>query len=107
MSMIPSLSAFRFGASTASTLDTGTDAAAKAKQKGDAAESAFLTEAKKTPAERIREQILKKLELTEEDLAKMDDTQRKAVEDQIKQEILKQVQANGKAQTGVLADVTA
>lgn len=107
MSMIPSLSAFRFGASTVTSTDTSSDTASKAKKKGAAAEADFLTEAKKTPAERIREQILKKLDLTEDDLAKMDDTQRKAVEDQIKQEIVKQVQANGKAQTGVLADVTA
>jgi threonine dehydrogenase-like Zn-dependent dehydrogenase len=105
--MIPSLSAFRFGASTVTSTDTSSDTASKAKKKGAAAEADFLTEAKKTPAERIREQILKKLDLTEDDLAKMDDTQRKAVEDQIKQEIVKQVQANGKAQTGVLADVTA
>jgi TPP-dependent pyruvate/acetoin dehydrogenase alpha subunit len=102
------LSALRFGASTASTATTATtDSAAKAKQAGDAAESAFLEESKKTPADRIREQVLKQMNLTEQDLAKMDDKTRSAVEESIRQEILRQAQANGKTQTGVLADVTA
>lgn len=107
MSMIPSISAFRFGASTATSTDTNADAIAKAKQKGASAEAAFLTEAQKTPAERIREQILKQMDLTEEDLSKMDDKQRAAVEDEIKKKMLEMAQQNGKQQVGVLADITA
>ena len=46
---------------------------------------------KKTPSERLREQILKSLGLTEEDLESMTPEERKAVETQIAQMIKNQI----------------
>jgi TPP-dependent pyruvate/acetoin dehydrogenase alpha subunit len=97
------LSAVRFGATTAET-DTSKSAA---KAAATETEDAFLTEAKKTPGERIREQILKKMGMSEDDLARLDDTARTAVEEAIKQEILRQARQSGSAAAGFLADVTA
>lgn len=103
--MSMSISAFRLGGITAP--QTGDTSETRAKAKGDSAEASFLTEAKKTPAERIREQILKQMDMTEEDLAKLDDKARAAVEDEIKQKMLQMAQQNGKKEVGVIADITA
>lgn len=47
-------------------------------------EDQFLAEAHKTPAQRMREQILKALGITEEQLAQMPPEQRQAMEQRIK-----------------------
>lgn len=47
------------------------------------AEELFLEEARKSPAERMREQVLEALGLTEDDLASMAPEERAAVEQQI------------------------
>lgn len=44
----------------------------------------FLEEARKSPMERMREQILEQLGITEEDLAQMSPEERRATEDQIR-----------------------
>lgn len=44
----------------------------------------FLEEAQKSPMERMREQILEQLGITEEDLAQMSPEERRATEDQIR-----------------------
>jgi hypothetical protein len=71
------------------------------------AEEAFLKEAHKTPAQRIRDAILKKLGITEDQLAKMDPAERNAIEKEIAREIAEQVKANtstGK-KTGFFTDI--
>lgn len=45
----------------------------------------FLEEAQKSPMERMREQILEELGLTEEDLAQMSPDERRATEDKIRE----------------------
>lgn len=47
----------------------------------------FLAEAQKTPMERMREQILEELGLTEESLAQMSPEERRVAEDKIRQMI--------------------
>lgn len=49
------------------------------------AEELFLEEARKSPIERMREQILEQLGLSEADLADMPPDERRAVEDQIRE----------------------
>lgn len=51
------------------------------------AEEAFLKEAQKTPMQRMREQVLDALGMTEEQLAQMSPEERRAAEDQIRQMI--------------------
>jgi hypothetical protein len=69
------------------------DAAAKAQADAEAAtkpktaEEQFLDYAQKSPAERMRDDILKSLGLTEDDLAKMSPEERAAVEEKIKKMI--------------------
>lgn len=50
-------------------------------------EELFLKEAQKTPMQRMREQVLDSLGLTEEQLAQMSPEERRAAEDQIRQMI--------------------
>lgn len=54
--------------------------------------SQFMDYMKKTPAERLREEILKKLGLTEDDLKSMPPEEREAVEQTIAQEIKRALQ---------------
>lgn len=103
--MSMSISAFRFGAITAPKTD---DSKAKETQaRAEATETAFLTEAKKSPAERMRERILKEMNLTEEDLAKMDAKEREVVEDSIAKKMREMAEAaREEKKPGLLADVT-
>lgn len=47
----------------------------------------FLEEARKSPIERMREQILEELGLTEDSLAQLPPEERRAIEDQIREKI--------------------
>jgi TPP-dependent pyruvate/acetoin dehydrogenase alpha subunit len=67
-------------------------------------EAEFLKEAKKTPAERMHEAMLKKLGLTEEQFQALDPETKAAVEESIREEIAKQAKQTG--DTGVLADLS-
>ena len=68
-------------------------------------EAAFLEEAHKTPAQRIRDAILTKLGITEQQLAAMDPAERQAIEKQIAKEIAEQVKANAGKTSGFFTDL--
>jgi hypothetical protein len=74
---------------------------------GESVETQFLKLAKQTPIERMRSAILKKMDLTEEDLQAMDPKTRAEIEKTIREEIAKQMQANGDKSAGLLTDLTA
>lgn len=69
-----------------------------------AVEDAFLKEAHKTPAQRMRDAVLKKMGLTEEALAAMDPKTRSEVEKTIAEEIKRQIEANGNKDPGQITD---
>lgn len=85
------------------------DATAMGRNSGAAgAVDDFLQLAKKTPAQRMRDAILKSMGLSESDLKTMSPEKRKAVEETIRQKIqeaAEQAAKNGK--TGLVTDVTA
>jgi len=96
------------GASGASA-PAAPDASAAGRNSGAAsAVSDFLSYAKETPAQRMRDAILKSMGLSEQDLQNMSPEKRKAVEDAIAQKIKDAAeQAAQKGKTGLVADVTA
>lgn len=60
------------------------------------AEELFLEEARKHPMERLREQILEQLGITEEELAQLPPEEKRGMEDQIRKLIEEKIrQANG------------
>ena len=74
--------------------------------KKSSVEADFLKYAKMTPFDRMRAGILKSMNLTEDDLAKMSPDQRKAVEEKIRDAIEKQLEKQGQ-KTGSLVDLSA
>jgi hypothetical protein len=88
---------------------TTTDASAASRNSGASkAVSDFLAYANETPAQRMRDAILKSMGLTEDDLKRMSPEQRKAVEDTIREKIKNAAEeAAKKGKTGLVADVTA
>lgn len=85
------------------------DASAAARNSGAGkAVSDFLAYANETPAQRMREAILKSMGLSEEDLKSMSPEKRKAVEETIQQRIKQAMEeAAAKGKKGIVADVTA
>ncbi len=81
--------------STASTASKSSNAIAE-----------FLEYQKMSPEEKLRDAILKKLDMTEEELAALPPEERAKVEEQIK-EMMKQEIENNMAQKGVLVDLSA
>ncbi len=77
----------------------------------DAASAAqwFTNYMNETPAQHMRDSILKSLGLTQDDLDKMSPEKRKAVEDEIAKKLKDQAlqQTDNKKKPGVLVDVTA
>jgi len=69
-------------------------------------EQKFLTEMRKSPAQRIREQWLKAHNLTEDDLADKSPEERKAIEYTIAEEIKKKVTGDSDRR-GAMLDVSA
>jgi ABC-type transporter MlaC component len=67
----------------------------------------FLAYAKMTPAQRLHEQMLAKLGLTEEQFKAMSPADQQKIEDKIKDMIKKQFGDSGDAQTGLITDKTA
>jgi hypothetical protein len=66
----------------------------------------FLNYAKMSPAERMREEILKSLGMTEQQFEKLSPTQQQAVNQKIQQIMLQQLQQNA-GKTGQLVNVSA
>jgi hypothetical protein len=85
-------------------------ALAATQQNEQTAEQKFLDYAKKSPAEKIRDALLKSVGVTEEDLQKMTPEQRKDVEqkiaDKIKEAMQKQTE-KGESTKGFFADISA
>lgn len=71
------------------------------------AKEAFLEYARMTPAERLRDSILKSLDLTEDDLKRMTVDERLQVEEQIKEMIKQKVEEDGGERTGAIVDLKA
>lgn len=88
---------------TPSTLDAG-------KPVEKSAEEKFLDYAKKSPAEKIRDALLKSIGVTEEEFAQMSPEQRKEVEqkiaDKIKDAMQKQT-SKGESTSGFFTDIKA
>jgi hypothetical protein len=102
---LPSTAGLSGPAGSPSTPDTS--AAARNSGAGSAV-SDFLDYANKTPAQRMRDAILKSMNLSEDDLKSMSPEKRKAVEDAIAQRIKQAAEdAAKKGKTGIVADVTA
>ena len=97
------------GASGAAASPAVADASAATRNSGaGSAVSDFLDYAKETPAQRMRDAILKSMGLSEEDLKSMSPEKRKAVEETIRQRIKEAAEdAAKKGKTGLVADVTA
>jgi len=93
----------------ASAPPTTTDASAAARNSGaGSAVTDFLNYAKESPAQRMRDAILKSMGLSENDLKSMSPEKRKAVEDAIAQKIKDAAeQAAKQGKTGLVTDVTA
>ncbi|HTI66584.1 MAG TPA: hypothetical protein VL460_03435 [Caulobacteraceae bacterium] len=93
----------------ASLPPTTTDASAAARDSGaGTAVSDFLNYANETPAQRMRDAILKSMGLSEDDLKAMSPEQRQAVENTIRERIKDAAEeAAKKGKTGLVADVTA
>jgi hypothetical protein len=73
-----------------------------------AARTAFNAEAEKTPAERMREQLLARLGLKESDLANMSGEERKAVEAKLAEMIKEEVERSAQdSKPGKVLDVQA
>jgi TPP-dependent pyruvate/acetoin dehydrogenase alpha subunit len=66
----------------------------------------FLALAQKSPAERMRDLILGKMGLTEQQLQAMDTESRKKIEEKIKEEIKKIVENSVEERTGMLIDLS-
>jgi hypothetical protein len=66
----------------------------------------FLDYAKMSPAERMREDILKSLRLTEQQFEKLSPAQQQAINQKIQQIMLQQLQQNA-GKTGQLVNVSA
>lgn len=67
----------------------------------------FLQYARMSPAERMRDAILKELGLSEEEVGNMDAEARAKVEEAIRQKVREKVSQSTEAQTGVLVDFAA
>jgi hypothetical protein len=68
-------------------------------------EDAFLKEANKTPAQRLHEEILKELGITEQQFAAMDPKTKAAVEQKVQDKIKQLLQAKGDKGVGNFTDV--
>ncbi|MDQ2102586.1 hypothetical protein [Azospirillum isscasi] len=90
---------------TKSTVPGGSGSADK-EATGVSAADAFLKEARKTPAQRIRDQMLTRLKLDEESLAAMPPEKREAIEKQIAEELKRQL-TGVNDRRGAAVDLTA
>jgi hypothetical protein len=96
----------RFSTKSPAQIDTASMIALQSGEEttGSKAADEFLAFMKKTPEERLRDQILKSLNITEDDLAKMSPEERAGVEEKIKDIIKQKLTPDGEAQSGDAAD---
>jgi len=94
------------GGSSASASASGTTSQSKSTSQGNSVVQDFLDYAKMSPAERMRENILKSLGLTEQQFEKLSPAQQQAVNQKIQQIMLQQIQQNA-GKTGQLVNVSA
>lgn len=80
--------------------------ASGATSQGNSVVQDFLDYAKMSPAERMRENILKSLGMTEQQFEKLSPAQQQAVNQKIQQIMLQQLQQNS-SKTGQLVNVSA
>ena len=80
--------------------------ASGAASQGNSVVQDFLDYAKMSPAERMRENILKSLGMTEQQFEKLSPAQQQAVNQKIQQIMLQQLQQNS-SKTGQLVNVSA
>ncbi len=88
-------------AGTAGSTSSETPASKAAKEVDD-----FLAEAKKTPAQRIRDDWLARHKMTEEDLASMPAEKREAIEKEIAEEMKRKLTGDD-AKRGAVVNLTA
>jgi len=74
---------------------------------GPSIEDKFLAYARKTPAERFREDLLNSMGLTEEDVQNMSGDDRKAIEDEITRRIKEKIEKDSQKQAGFFTDIKA
>lgn len=84
----------------------GTGGTGSVEAKATSAVDAFLAEAKKTPAERIRDDWLARHKMTEEDLQAMSPEKREAIEKEIAEELKRKLTGN-EAKRGAVMNLTA
>lgn len=101
---ISSLGSFSQNLSTRFTISSG-QVTNQLKPKD--AETEFLEEARKTPAERIQDGIRKRLGITDEEYATMDKAARSAVDDAVRAEVRRMVEEKRDSGLGHFADVSA
>lgn len=98
------LGQFRTGA--ASSLTQGNGSAAATDSTAPSAADAFLAEAKKTPAQRFREDWLKQHKLSEDDLKEMPADQREAIEKTLAEDLKRKLTGKDE-QRGAMVNLTA
>lgn len=84
----------------------GASGAGTAEAKAPNAVDTFLAEAKKTPAERIRDDWLARHKMTEDDLKAMSPEKREAIEKEIAEELKRKLTGN-EAKRGAVMNLTA
>ena len=67
----------------------------------------FLEYARMTPAEKLRESVIRSLGVSEEELKRMDSKERQRIEEQVRELIRQKVESDGSDQKGAIVDVTA
>jgi hypothetical protein len=92
--------------SSASASGTTSASSSGTTSQGNSVVQDFLDYAKMSPAERMRENILKSLGLTEQQFEKLSPAQQQAVNQKIQQIMLQQMQQNA-GKTGQLVNVSA
>lgn len=74
---------------------------------GESVADKFLAYARKTPAERFREDLLNSMGLTEEDVQAMSGDDRKAIEEEITRRIKEKIEKDSQQQAGFFTDIKA
>ena len=106
ISSVTGFSLVTSGAFQPNVSSAGSASAIGAASQGDSVTQDFLDYAKMSPAERMRENILKRLGMTEQQFEKLSPAQQQAVNQKIQQIMLQQIQQNA-GKTGQLVNVSA
>ncbi|MBB5046692.1 hypothetical protein HNR60_001440 [Rhodopseudomonas rhenobacensis] len=108
MSGFISPTSFMTASSPASTRLTKDDGSlTKSKPTPQTPEEKFLAYAKMTPAEKLRDAILKSIGVTEEELKNMSPKEREAIENKIKEKIKEAAENQTDKKTGFITDISA